>query len=372
MIVVGVGGMGSAAAYELARRGRKVLGLERFGIPNQLGSSHGLSRIIRLAYFEHPDYVPLLRRAFERWRDVEREAGERLLHVTGSLDIGQPDGTLVAGSLRSCREHDLPHEVLDGAELERRHPAFRPAEGSVAVAQPDGGFLVPEACVEAHATLAQRHGATIREERVLDWEPRGDGVVVRTEGREYAAERLVLTAGAWMRDLMRVPRELAVPERQVVIWLDPPRPELLVPERFPVFIMEVDEGTFYGFPVHGGPGFKYGRYHHRYERVDPDDLDRTPHAEDEDVLRPFAERYVPAGAGPTLDMQVCLFTNSPDEHFILDVHPEHPQVTLAAGFSGHGFKFCSVVGEILADLATTGDTALAIDFLRVGRLLSEP
>ena len=366
-IVVGVGGMGSAALYHLARRGRRVLGLERFGVPNELGSSHGLTRIIRLAYYEHVAYVPLLRRAYELWRELEAAAGEQLLHVTGSIDAGPPDQLVFSGSLRSCEEHGLAHEVLDAGELARRFPAYRLAGDALALLQPDGGFLLPERCIVAHAQAAQALGAEVHaNERVLGWGPDGDGVLVRSEHGEYAAERLVLTAGAWTADLTGLP---VVAERQVLAWLEPRAPELFAPERFPVFNLQLDtDERYYGFPVFGVPGFKLGRYHHLREQGPADELDREPRPADEELLRAFARRCFPDGDGRALMLKTCLFENSPDEHFLVDLLPEAPQVVVAGGFSGHGFKFCSVVGEILAELALDGGTPRDIGFLRLGRL----
>ncbi len=365
-IVVGVGGMGSATLAHLARRGQRVLGLERFDIPHEQGSSHGLTRIIRLAYYEHLSYVPLLRRAYELWRELEAARGERLLHVTGSLDIAPPGRFVFEGSLRSCVEHGLDHEVLDAAEVARRFPAYRLDPDAMTVFQPEGGFLTPERCIVAHVEEAIAAGAEIHaRERVLSWEPVGDGVRVETERGSYEAERLVLTAGAWMGPVAGMP---VTAQRQVLAWLQPHRPELFAPERFPVFNLMLEEGRYYGFPIHGIPGFKFGRYHHLGEAVDPDTVDREPGTEDERVLREFAERYFPDGAGPTMTLKTCLFELSPDEHFLIDLHPEAPQVVVGGGFSGHGFKFCSVVGEILADLAVDGTTRHDIEFLRLARL----
>jgi sarcosine oxidase len=337
-------------------------------VPNERGSSHGITRIIRLAYYEHVAYVPLLRRAFELWRELEAAAGERLLHVTGSVDAGPPDELVFAGSLRSCEEHALPHEVLDARELSRRFPAYRLDRDAMAVVQPDGGFLLPERCIVAHVAGALALGADVHaRERVLGWEPAGDGVRVRTDRGAYEAERLVLTVGAWAAELADLP---VVAERQVLAWLQPRRPELFAPERFPVFNVQLaEDDRYYGFPVFGIPGFKLGRYHHLGERGPADELDREPHSSDEAVLRDFAERCFPDGAGPVLTLKTCLFENSPDEHFLLDRLPGAPQVVVGAGFSGHGFKFCSVVGEILADLATDGETRHEIGFLRLERPL---
>ena len=367
-IVVGVGAMGNAAAYHLARRGKKVLAIERFGIPHSMGSSHGQTRIIRLAYYEHPSYVSLLRRAFELWRELEDLSGERLLHVTGSIDAGPEDSWVFKGSLESCREHGLAHEVLTGEELHERYPGYRLPHDHLAILQPDGGFLAPERCIVAHVTAAQALGAEVHAcEEVLDWSPLEGGVRVRTDRGTYEADHLVLAAGAWAGKLSGILDGLAVPERQVLAWLQPTRPESFTPERFPVFNLLVDEGRFYGFPVHGVPGFKFGKYHHLEENVDPDALDRSVYERDERLLRDFAERYFPDGCGPTMDLQVCMFTNTEDDRFILDSHPEYPQVTLASPCSGHGFKFASVIGEILADLATDGTSPHDTSMFRMNR-----
>jgi sarcosine oxidase len=369
VIVVGTGGMGSAAAFHLARRGRHVLGLERFALPHEMGSSHGLSRVIRLTYFEHPSYVPLLRRAYELWRELERLSGEDLLTITGSLEVGAPGGAVIEGSLKSAETHDLPHEVLTSAQAMQRFPAYRLPADFVAILQPDGGFLDPERCILAHAGLARASGAEIHTgEAVLGWEPASDGVRVWTQRSSYLAERLVITAGAWASKLIPELVDLAVPERQVIAWFQPRCPELFRRDRFPVFVFDAPEARYYGFPMYGLPGLKVGCFHHLREAVDPDAMDRLAHPEDEEVLRAFVEHYLPDGAGPALALKVCLFTNSPDEHFIIDQHPACPQVIFAAGFSGHGFKFCSVIGEILADLVVSGSTSHDTSLFRMARL----
>ncbi|HYL59893.1 MAG TPA: N-methyl-L-tryptophan oxidase [Candidatus Acidoferrales bacterium] len=370
VIVVGIGGMGSAAAWHLARRGQRVLGLERFDIPHAMGSSHGVTRIIRLPYYEDERYVPLLLRAYQSWRDIEKQSGEQLLVTTGSIDAGPEDGELFQGALSSARLHHLDHEVLTGAEVSDRFPAYRlPAEHR-AVFQPDGGFIASERAIVAHVRAAQASGAEIHaRERVLEWEPRGaGGVSVITDKNCYTAARLVLTAGAWIGELAAVLKPIAVPERQVLAWLQPKRPELFDPSRFPVFNISVDEGRYYGLPVYQVPGFKFGKYHHRGEAVAAaDDVRREPDAEDEALLRQFAERYFPDGCGPTMALRTCMFTNTPDEHFVVDYHPESRQVILASPCSGHGYKFCSVIGELIADLAIDGRTRHDIDFIRLDR-----
>ncbi len=368
-IVVGAGAMGSATAYYLARRGKRVLCLERFGIPHAMGSSHGHTRIIRLAYLEHPSYVLLLRRAYELWREIQSIAGEQLLYITGSIDAG-PEGSFVfEGSWDSCKLHDLPHEVLTGAELRRRYPGYRLPLEHLALVQPEGGFLTPERCIVSYVMAAQALGAELHaHEKVLEWVPLEAGVRVRTDRGAYEADKLVVTAGAWVGKLLGVLEGLAVPERQVLAWLQPTRPEYFRPDNFPVFNLLVDEGRFYGFPVHSVPGFKFGKYNHLEEKTDPDQLDREVHERDERVLREFAERYFPDGCGPTMDLQTCMFTNTKDDHFVIDVHPDYPQVALASPCSGHGFKFASVIGEIMADLAEKGLTRHDISMFRLDRL----
>jgi len=370
VIVAGVGAMGSATAYHLARRGKRVLGLERHGIPHSRGSSHGHTRIIRLAYYEDPSYVPLIQRAHELWRELEELSGERLLHTTGSIDAGPEDSWVFKGSWDSCRLHDLPHEVLTGSELRRRHPGYHLPPEHLALLQPDGGFLKPERCIVSYVQAAQAEGAEVHgHEPILDWEPLEGGVRVHTRHGSYEAERIVFTTGAWMEDMLGAAiAGLATPERQVLAWLQPTSPGHFQPRNFPVFNLLVEEGRFYGFPVYGVPGFKFGKYHHLGEKSPAEEVDWQVYDRDETLLRDFAERYFPAGCGPTMDLQACMFTNTPDGHFIMDLHPEYPQVSLASACSGHGFKFASAIGEVMADLAEKGTTRYDTGFFRLQRL----
>jgi sarcosine oxidase len=360
--------MGSATLYHLARRGLRVLGLERYDLLHEYGSSHGLTRIIRLAYWEHPSYVALLRRAYELWRELQSLSSEQLLHITGSVDAGPAGGLIFTGALKSSQLHGLAHEVMDGAELHRRFPGYRLPREMQCLYQPDGGFLLPERCNVAHAARAQAHGAEVHcREQVLEWGASAGRAWVRTTRRRYEAGGLVICAGSWASKLVPELVGLAVAERQVLAWLQPTRPEHFQPDTFPVFNLEVEEGRYYGLPSFLVPGFKFGKYHHRGEQVDPDTVNREPEPEDEELLRAFARRYFPEGSGPTLMLKGCLFTNSPDRHFILDLHPEHPEVAIAAGFSGHGYKFCSVIGEVMADLAQHGQSSHDIEFFRLKR-----
>lgn len=359
--------MGSAALYELARRGVRTLGIEQFRPGHDRGSSHGETRIIRLAYYEDLAYVPLLQRAFANWRALQQVSGEPLLTVTGSIDAGLPESRVFSGSLDSCRTFELAHEVLTGRELAARFPGYAfPAE-TMAVLQPDGGYLQPERCVRAYAKAAEQLGATLREdEKVLGWEAVDGGVTVRTDAGEYRAETLVLSAGAWLAGLVPELAPLAVPERQVVGWFEAGNRGLFERERFPVFNAELGEGRYYGFPAVDGEGLKVGRYHHLEEAADPDSLDREVHPRDIEVLQDCVSRYFP-GAGALRKASVCMFTNTPDEHFVVDRLPDEPQVLVVSPCSGHGFKFCSVIGEVVADLVVEGETGFDISLFRLGR-----
>lgn len=371
VIVVGVGGMGSAVAAHCASRGQRVLALEQHAVGHEYGSSHGLTRIIRLAYFEHPSYVPLLRRAFALWRELEQGLDEPLLHVTGALDVGWAGSDVFEGSLRSCREHALPHEVLDAAELAARFPGWRPAPNAMAVLQSDGGFLTPERCIAAHVARAKSFGATVRERtRVMGWRAHNGSVQVDTVDGTYEAAQLVLTTGPWMSDIAPALQPLLMPERQVLGWFGISERAAFAPEYFPVFVLDADEGRYYGFPEYGIPGFKIGRYHHHAERVHPDTMDRGCTPADESSLRAAVSRYFPAANGPLQQARACLFTNTPDEHFIIDRAPSAPDVLLVSPCSGHGFKFCSVIGEICADLVVSGQTEHEISLFRLDRFSS--
>ena len=370
-IVIGVGGMGSAAAYHLARRGWKVLGLEQYDIPHELGSSHGYSRMIRYTLQEHPDYVPLVRRSYELWHELEDASGETLMVTTGSVRAGLAGSPFYKGARESCDVHNIPYEVLTAAEINQRFPGYRFPDEISSIYQADGGFVLPERCIVNHVLAAQEAGAEIHsQETVLGWEPGNDEVEVRTDRTSYTARRLVVTAGAWAGKLVPALAEHAVPERQVLGWFEPEKPELFRPDTFPVFGVLTEEGRYYGFPSYSVPGFKIGRSHHLLQKVDPDEMERDVHDEDEVILRQAVTRYFPLAAGRLIDRKTCMYTNTPDEHFMIGVLPEHPQVSVAAGFSGHGFKFASVIGEIMADLAQNGETDHDISLFRLDRFNS--
>jgi len=358
VIIVGLGGMGSAAAAHVAARGKRVLGLEQFQPGHTQGSSHGRSRVIRLAYFEHPAYVPLLRRAYELWRKLERDTGRQLLQMTGGLMIGGPDSDVVSGSLRSAREHGLDHEMLDAAEIHRRFPPFTPRQGIVAFYETEAGLLFPEESNQAHLEVAARSGAELRfEEPVTEWRMLRSGAVeVRTTRDRYQTERLILTPGAWASWLFNIPWLPLTVEPQVLYWFAPSGGAVpFAPARFPIYIWDVGGGVqFYGFPADDHQRVKVAFF-------------RSP-AKDEHSMRAALAPCIPAlAAGTMLESVSCKYTLTPDHHFVIDVHPDSPKVVVASPCSGHGYKFASVIGEILADLATSGATRHPIDLFGLSR-----
>ena len=375
VIVAGLGGMGSSAAYHLAGRGERVLGLERHTPAHDKGSSHGQSRIIRLAYSEDPSYVPLVLRAYELWERLERETGEDLMTLTGGLMIGPPGTKFVEGSKRSAEMYDLPYEVLNATELKRRYPVFEPTPDTVALFEERAGFLRPESSVRAHLDRAASLGAELRfEEELLSWEPTESGVLVETASGTHEAGRLVVSAGAWAPKLLA---DLGLPlevTRQLLFWFDPKGGiEPFLPGRFPIFIWEPEDGnSFYAIPAHDGPGggVKVAFFRADGRPANPETIDREVHDEEIEFIRSYLARYVPDLDGDFLHAKTCMYTNTPDEHFVISAHPHFPQVAIAAGFSGHGYKFCSVVGEILADLVTEGETPHPIDLFSPARLVS--
>ncbi|KAB1185365.1 MULTISPECIES: N-methyl-L-tryptophan oxidase [Haloferax] len=356
-IVVGVGGMGSAAVYQLAKRGVDVLGVERYDIPHSRGSSHGDTRIFRLTQPEHPEYVPLAQRAHELWRTLETESGTDLLTKTGSVHAGPQGGRMVEDAVRSCEVHDIDYELLTGEALNERFPGYNLPEEHHAVYQPDGGFLACERAITTHVKQALKHGATVRaREAVENIDIDESSVTVNTTRGTYTADNLVLAAGAWAGSHLDFLADLLTPQRRVLGWFHPTEPAHYRPENFPVFSIDVPEGSCYGFPVFERPGFKIGVTPKSPEAIDPDEWNEEPTLDDEQRLRRFPERYFPGAVGETMRLASCIVTYSHDGHFYLDTHPEYPHVSVAAGFTGHGYKFCSVVGEVLADFATKGDT----------------
>ncbi|WP_040803928.1 N-methyl-L-tryptophan oxidase [Nocardia concava] len=372
VIVIGLGGMGSAAAYHLARGGQRVLGLERFTPAHDRGSSHGGSRIIRQSYFEDPAYVPLLLRSYELWEQLAKDSGDEVYRLTGGLYVGPPESLTVAGSIRASREWSLPHDLLDASEIRARFPNFTPEPHFVGLYEDMAGFARPERTVAAHLDLAAAHGATLRYgETVESWRDSGSGVTVTTASGTYSAGRLVICPGAWAPELLAdLGVEIEI-ERQVMYWFDP----VVGSRRFegdPIYIAENDSGAqIYGFPaIDGQDGGVKTAFFRKGIRCTPETIDRQVHPEEITEMRTRVRELLPALVGRAIDTATCMYSNTADQHFVIAQHPAHTAVTVACGFSGHGFKFVPVVGEILAELATTGTTRHPIDLFAPQRLVS--
>ena len=368
-IVIGCGGVGSATLYHLASRGATVLGLDAFPPGHDRGSSHGQTRIIRQAYFEHPDYVPLLKRAYELWAELEAGRPEPLYHETGLLQVGPPDGRVLPGVLASAREHDVAVEALTAEEVEDRFPGFAVPDSLSAVLEQGAGYLLVEDCVMAHIEQARRHGAELRTgNRVTRWQASGDTVVVETETDRFEARHLIVTAGAWAAQLLAdLNLELQI-LRKHLHWYANAEPGYRSARGAPIFLYEVPAGIFYGFPQIDDLGVKVAEHSGGEAVTNPSSLDRSPDHQDRLRVEQFLNSYLPGVSSISTRHEACMYTMSPDEHFIVDRHPYRDNVLFAAGLSGHGFKFTSVLGELLADLALDGETGLLYDFLRLGRL----
>jgi sarcosine oxidase len=360
VVVVGLGAMGAHAVQQLAARGLRVLGIERFGPLHDKGSSHGDSRLIRLGYFEDPAYVPLLRRAYTNWRALEAKSREALLNITGVLQIGKPGGALVDGVLEACRIHDLPHELLDRQSTEQRFPVFALRPDDVAVLDPQGGFLAPERAVMAALKLAGADGAVLHfNERVTAIEPDDGGVTVISDARRYRASKIIVAAGSYVAGLLPALAPYANPIKQVVGWY-PARDQLATSlGRMPAFLVDEGEHSYFGFPDLG-EGVKTGRHGHLFETIDPEQPNPPVNATDRAVTDDFMARRLPGVVPAGSRFITCRYTMLPGEEFLMDFLPGASRVIVASPCSGHGFKFASVVGEIVADLAIWGGTDLPI------------
>ena len=360
--------MGSATAWALSSRNANVVGIDRFSPPHALGSTHGRTRIIREAYYEHPLYVPLVQRAYELWSQLERDAGMRLFVETGGLMIGPANGVLVEGTLRSVREHGLRHELLDARALRSRFPDFNADPDMVAVLEPRAGLLLPERCVEKFQDVARSRGATIRHGVVVrGWSRSGEGVTVHTDGGDERADYLVLAAGPWMPDLIGDSMAPLEVERQFFHWFAPKSGHPpLGPDRTPIALWEYAPDRLVATFPDLGDGMKVG-IHHEGEITHPDRVNRTISRGEDDGIRKLLERFLPAAAGEQRDSAVCMYTNTPDHDFIVDWHPESDRVLLLSPCSGHGFKFASAIGSIAADLTTVGRSEFDLTPFRLSR-----
>jgi sarcosine oxidase len=374
--VVGLGAMGSAAAAHLAARGVSVIGFDAHFPAHTLGSSHGDSRLIRLGYFEDPSYVPLLQRAYANWRTMETRLREEILTITGVLHIGRPDSKIVSGTQKSCALHGLPVETLEAEALRLRHPAFAIGDEEIAVLDPQGGYLRPEAAVMGYIKLAAADGAALHfGEKVTAIDTGDNGVSIVTATGRYEAAKVIVATGAWIAGLVPELQGKAVPIRQVVAWYQPSDGFITTPQRMPAFIHdEGEDGSYFGFPAIGVDGIKLGRHTHFMEPIDPDAPNPPVNARDTDLLDAFVRRRLPTAAGLRVRAVTCRYTMLPSEDFLIDLLPRDPRIVIASPCSGHGFKFTSVIGEILADLALGGGTDLpigAFSFAAMDRFIAQ-
>jgi sarcosine oxidase len=382
-IIIGGGSMGSATAYHLAKKGQKVLLLEQFDFIHPHGAHVGQTRLIRKAYFEHPDYVPLLLKAYQNWAALEAETNEKVYFETGILYFGEQNDTLLENTRASALLYNLKLDILEMAKTKQKYPMFDAIPDDwECLFEPEAGFLLVEKCVQLYLKQALTFGATLKaQEKVLNWAKNTDGtsrgnregVSVTTEKGQYHAKKLIFTAGAWTDKLLQ---DLNVPlkvTRQILGWVKPEKWADFTLDNFVCWgISDTEKGLYYGMPILNGEdtngpiGLKLGCHKHG-DTVNPDNVNRAITDADEATFRHCLEKYIPAANGDVLAIKTCLYTNSPDENFIIDHHPKHKNVILACGFSGHGFKFASVIGEILCDLALRGETELPIGFLSLDR-----
>jgi sarcosine oxidase len=375
VVVLGVGSMGSAACYYLANRGVKVLGLEQFDITHEFGSHAGQSRIIRKAYFEHPDYVPLLQRAYQNWKELERDCHAQLYFPTGLLYAGKPDGTLIKGVKESAKLYGIEVNTLTEAEIKSRFPQFVFPDGYDVLFEPDAGFLTPERSIKAFATKAKEKGAAIHtHERVISWKQHDKLTYVVTNQQTYTCDTLIITTGAWADKFLPDLAPLLTVTRQVLTWTIPHQPEQFQPDKFPCWLIDDHDqpGMYYGFPMlderkFGLPAGLKSAYHYPGMPTSVADVNREVSHEEAQQLTRAISKYIPTSCRSIHQTKTCLYTNTPDEHFILDFLPGSKNVIVAAGFSGHGFKFASVIGEIVSELVVNGKSNLPIGFLSATR-----
>jgi sarcosine oxidase len=369
-IVIGCGGMGSSATYHLAGRGVKTLTLERFALNHTNGSSHGKTRIIRHIY-DYPWYVPLVRRASDLWTDLEKESGKRIMRITGGLFVGPADHEITRNRVRIAEMFAVPHRVMTSREIDEVFSIFKASESETGLYDSNAGILFPENCIEAYVSLAKERGAEFHfNETALKWERVGEKLVVTASRDSYSADKLVISAGGWTKTLIPVPDIPLTSERQVVFWIKPLKHgEMFEPTRMPVFgWLTGDLRGYYGLPDLGD-GLKVALDHFG-ESCSPETIDRRVTATDERPIRNFLSEHLPLGDGEILSSTTCLYTNTPDSHFLLDFLPHERNVLLVSPCSGHGFKFSSVVGEIVSDLAIEGSTRHDISRFRIDRFRS--
>lgn len=367
VIVIGLGGVGSAAVAALSAEKYRVLGIDQFSPPHARGSSHGETRVIRKAYFEHPDYVPMLRRAYLLWKQLEQAVGRQLYFPTGILQIGPAEGEVLAGVLRSSNEHALDVEQMTIQQAEELFPGVQGDPSWSAVFEQDAGYLLVEQCVEAHLQVARQHDARLMmNQTVRSWQVDGSGVCVVTDQGTYRASSLVIAAGPWAAESLR---EYDLPLhviRKHLYWYQVPH-GLYQAGQFPCFFFDTPQGFFYGIPEIGSGGLKIGRHSGGLIANPSQDATHPTDESDRQLVEEFLQRHLPRVTRQLLKWSGCYYTMTPDQHFVVDRLPASPQVTVIAGLSGHGFKFTSVLGEIAAHLATNRPSSLNTHFLSLSR-----
>jgi sarcosine oxidase len=376
VIVLGVGSMGSSTCYHLARQGIKVLGLEQFDVPNEMGSHTGQSRLIRKAYYEHPDYVPLLERAYHNWKQLENITGMQVYFETGLLYFGRAEHPVMKGVHESADLYGIRLDTLSANDLIATYPQIKIDDDYEKLVEPEAGFLTPEGAILSYTDQALKNGAVIKTNvKVIKWDKTDEGIEVTTAKNTYKAKKLIITAGPWAAKLVPNLSSTLNITRQMMAWVIPNKPELFDLDILPCWTIADDDkpGIYYGFPIlpagsfDGPVGFKIA-HHFPGTITDPDSISRIPTQQDEAKLVYALNKYFPEGYKSTLIMKACMYTNTPDENFILDILPDYDgDVVIGTGFSGHGFKFASVVGEVMSDLALKGNTTLPIGFLNAKR-----
>ena len=376
--MIGVGSMGSAACYYLAKRGYKVLGLEQFDISHEYGSHAGQSRIIRKAYFEHPDYVPLLERAYKNWNALEWETGKQVYFKTGLLYAGVPTNEIIKGVERSAALYKIDLDQLNTVAAADKVPSFKFPDGFEILFEPEAGFITPEKAIRLYANEAKKNGAIIHSnEKVIEWKKNGNGVIVNTDKDSYQCNNLIITAGAWAGKMIPGFTDKIKVTRQFVAWIKTKNDDQFELNNFPCWMIgdDIKHGCFYGFPLldtkrFGDPAGLKLAHHYPDQVTDPDHVNRQTTEEELKNVKYCLDKYLPGVFDSVLSTKICLYANSPDENFIIDKLPGfEDNVSVACGFSGHGFKFASVVGEILTDLAINGKTDLPIEFLNAKRFV---
>lgn len=375
LIIVGVGSMGAATAYYLSKQGLKVLGIEQFDIVHERGSHGGQSRIIRKAYFEHPDYVPLMHKAYENWKQIESESNTKLYTETGIVYFGKEFDPLIAGAQQSAALYELNVKRYNANDAREKFPAFKIPDDFIALAEPEAGFIIPDKTIKVYAAQAQKNGAIfLTNTKVKEWKQHKDVIEITTNQDTYTSNKLVITAGAWTKKIVPVLKPDIQVTQQVVAWVKPKNIDKFKLGSFPCWlIQDPKKGSFYGFPIL--PSSTYGQpeglkiaHHFPGEPVDPDRPDNAINTERIEDIKFMLQKYFDEAEAEIVELKTCLYASTTDEDFIIDFLPDsNKKVVIACGFSGHGFKFAPVVGEILADMSIKGNTDLPINFLKLDR-----